>query len=503
MSFHKDLVNKIKSNKRDEVYILLKQIITLINLNLNNNEYFLKEFKQNHADMLLSFLADEKDLKLIPNHFNIILELYTINNWHLTISSYSLVIRILCNLMRFNEALDYLNDAERHNLIIKNRMISPFFETLKNKNNQIYYLESNESKETILDDFNVSRNELLILIDLFERYKKVMSIHEFNCLFLKIKEYLNYHDMNLTILDTRHSIDIHLIIKEIITEIIDIWINNDQIISRITLDLLIDLQNYSDLKGYKINQSELEKYTTIHTSSGLLCKNCNHPLKKHILEKDEKQILQTQLINSHPESQKVLGKFSKWLNEYIKKIKTKDIVYILDGGNIGHSLYQDFSIKAIFKIIENIKNKYKNENNKEPSSKSTDVDNDTKLHIILILHKRHKELLEKTILLEDDILSIYLTPPNHNDDLFWMLASLMFNNSFIITNDLLRDHHVNKLDETLFNRWKDTHLVSYDIHTNIFNYPKEYTIGFQTSNNGFHIPFVEDGKNNWMCLSIQ
>ena len=65
----------------------------------------------------------------------------------------------------------------------------------------------------------------------------------------------------------------------------------------------------------------------------------------------------------------------------------------------------------------------------------------------------------------------------------------------------MRDHHVNKLDETLFKRWKDTHMITYDIHTNDFNYPYEYTDGIQKFINGIHIPVLENDKVTWFCLS--
>ncbi len=489
MSFHRDLVNKIKSNKRDEVYILLKQIIDLINLNLNDNEYFLKEFKQNHAEMLLSFLADEKEQRLIPNYFNILLELYTKNNWQLTLSSYALIIRILCNLHRFNEALDYLNDVERHKLPIKTRLIAPFFDSLNYKNRGDYECNKDDKVD---NDNNINdgdnKNGLLILVDLFDRYPSVMTINEFNKLLIKVNEYITLN----------HILDIRIcsIIKETINQFIKIWITNDLVIPRITLDLLINIKNYTELKDSTITASLLEKYITEHTSIGFTCKNCNTNLKKHILERDEKDILNSQLIISHPTSQKTLTKFQKWMLEYKNKIKTNDIVYILDGGNIGHSLYAEFSMKAIIKIIELIKNKYRE--NKKPGENDKISD---KLHIILILHKRHKEAIDKSLLVDDDIVSIYLTPPNHNDDLFWMLSSLILDKSYIISNDLMRDHHVNKLDETLFNRWKETHLVTYDIHTNEFNYPSEHTIGIQQYENGLHIPVLENDKINWFCLT--
>ena len=320
-----------------------------------------------------------------------------------------------------------------------------------------------------------------------------MTINEFNNLLFKFNEYLNLDSKN-AILDidshtpTHTLINIPLIIKEVINDILHIWIMNDEIIPRITLDLLISFNNFAD---HTITECLLEKYVTTHSSIGMICKKCNDPIKKHILEKDDNLLLKSQLLNAHPNSQKVLNKFDKWMTEYIGKKKTKGIVYILDGGNIGHSLYTEFSFKAIIKIIDLIKNKYQESDEKD------------QLHILLILHKRHKEALEKNMLLEaeDNILSIYLTPPNHNDDLFWMLSALMLENSFIISNDLMRDHHVNKLDETLFNRWKKTHMVTYDIHTNEFNYPTEYTIGIQKSLNGLHIPVSENNNITWFCLS--
>ena len=104
------------------------------------------------------------------------------------------------------------------------------------------------------------------------------------------------------------------------------------------------------------------------------------------------------------------------------------------------------------KLNKNLKNELKNYN------------------ILLVLHQNKKQYFNKIkkekendteIKEKKDNCIIYYKPYNEYDDYYWLLASFMIKNSLTITNDKLKDHHVNKLDETLFNRWKNSHLTSY------------------------------------------
>jgi hypothetical protein len=79
-----------------------------------------------------------------------------------------------------------------------------------------------------------------------------------------------------------------------------------------------------------------------------------------------------------------------------------------------------------------------------------------------------------------------------------MFASFICNYNFIITNDQLRDHHVNKLDEKLFKRWKSNTLITYDLDKLYF--PNTYSVSIQKSTSGYHIPFMTTDLSEWYCL---
>ena len=108
----------------------------------------------------------------------------------------------------------------------------------------------------------------------------------------------------------------------------------------------------------------------------------------------------------------------KELNKFMNFINNINYDYIVDAGNV---LFYKGKINN-----KNINNLYNLCNNKKS---------------LVLIHQRHfkkhpnikKELDERNI-------KYYLTPYNHNDDLFIILAFLHSYNSFIISNDKYRDH---------------------------------------------------------------
>jgi hypothetical protein len=430
MSFHKTLISKIKSNKKSEVYLLLDQLLNNhLNLSLETS-FILNEIKKQHLDLLLSFISTDDNPLAIANYFNMILELYQKRNWSLDASSYSLIIRILCLLSRFDEAFKYLEDIENTDGIVKNRMIAPFFEKLDS-------------------------NYVDVLIILFKKYHSIMLEQEYYYLLSK------YYYSDLTI----------------INQILNVWSNNDFIVTKKELlDLIINIINKVNTNRNTINLS-----TIIENN---ICNLCNNALTKHTLTEEERNQLKTELIISHPESEKNLIKFEIWLTKTILEYES-NIIYILDGGNIGHSNNGVFSFEPIIKMVEKI-SIFK------------------PVIILLILHQRHTKKYKTEInnLVSGNIFGskviVYSTPYQENDDLYWMLSSFILTNSFVVSNDLLRDHHVNKLNEVLFKRWKDNILINYD-YTELYN-PSKYTTGCQSYNNGWHIPFMNDNNQiEWIC----
>lgn len=55
---------------------------------------------------------------------------------------------------------------------------------------------------------------------------------------------------------------------------------------------------------------------------------------------------------------------------------------------------------------------------------------------------------------------LYVTPPNMNDDWFWLHAALT-KDALVVSNDELRDHHFQMLAPRGFARWKDRHRVRF------------------------------------------
>ena len=358
-------------------------------------------------------------------------------------------------------------------------MINPFFEFYKNLN---------------------------VLITLFEKYNQAMCETEYYYLFLNFKTHK---------LSSSESFDEEKV-KDIIEQIFQIWTNNDFIMNEQLLDLVLFWTETKPTTKFK-NKTKIQ--TKINNCSsdivignrnenendddGFFCNNCKNKMIKHILEKGEKEKLSKELILAHPQSEKNLEIFINWFKKNLC-LDENIVLNILDGGNIGHSNKGEFSLEPIKQVLNKLSISKKSENTIN----------------LLILHQRHfkkykteiNELEQLNTQLNNQLNIIhYSTPYQENDDLYWMLASFMsnFRKTFVITNDLLRDHHVNKLNETLFKRWKENHLVTYSYSSdNVIelNYPLEYTIGFQMNKNEngewYHIPVMNETDDNidWYCL---
>ena len=437
-NFHKNLIQNIKLNKREEVYNILEKI---------KNENILG-LKQNHLDLILSFMvSDNNDI----NTINTIIKLYEKYNWKLDLSSYSLIIKFLCSLNHINhinEALSYLEKVEKEiEFSIKNRLISPLFEKLE-------YIK----KE--------------IVIDLFYKYFSIMTEKEYYYLLLYFKN--------------QYSSDNIIEINNIINKIFNIWSENDIIIE------------------YEPRLVELisiwRKMDYVMISEDGKCSKCNNLLVKHKLEKEDKQKLIDQLLSSHIESKDNLLKMIEFFKTTFDNIDFESINYfnILDAGNICHSINGEFSFKTLELFIKYMIKTYE-------------------LSIIfVVIHQKHYKKYKKEITTLINTYSqtegnqynliFYNTPYKENDDLYWILASLLSEckNTNIITNDLLRDHHVNKLDEILFQRWKKNYLSTYNYNHHLnksqINFPSKWTIGTQKN----HIPVLSDNNNDikWYCGEV-
>ena len=483
--FHRNLISLIKSNKRDEIYSILDT------LDINQCE-----MKQYHLDLLLSYIVsdtistsdvnDVNQKQRVSRYLDLILSYYSqlesasssfisISSkgkssnlgLGLSLSSYPLLIRIMCHLGNYQEALNYLGQMEDKQLEIKNRTIAPFFEVLS------------MSQEDHLD----------LLIMLFNKYQNVLTYSQHHQILIEINKHHNSAKISMDYTDNLYKI-------VVIEKIFEIWKENDQILSLSTLDLIQNLTiQPNPLIPLRIEKCNLEFLDGNGSSPIPRCSCCHQHLTQHNLTSQERTLLISQLIQGNKECSK-LKNLMEWVNEYL--IPNQEKTYIIDVGNVGHSQLGVFSIEPVISLINSI----------------NEIEN-TK--IILVSHISHKKELELNLkdmkmkmknTYSKTNLMTYYTPVKENDDVYWILTSLMIENSVVITNDLLRDHHLNKLDETLFNRWRENTLARYYFNftregTNVnIKYPQNYTTGFQTHSHGYHLPFSYNEKENieWYCI---
>ena len=101
---------------------------------------------------------------------------------------------------------------------------------------------------------------------------------------------------------------------------------------------------------------------------------------------------------------------------------------------------------------------------------------------------------------------IFYTPYKMNDDWFFIWAGIHTNNSFVITNDLLRDHINNISEENIvsntLSRWINDYVIRYEFKStsNVsLVFPKDISIKIQKNDEVWHLP-TNDG--NWICQNL-
>ncbi len=455
MSFHTNLIKTIKSDNHESIYLLLDQIIQ------NQN----KDIRKVHIDLFLSFLGTINDHNIILKYYNHMINFYQSNNWKHDLSSYPLMIRISCNINDTYNAIEYIKEMNKYKIPIKTRTIAPILENLS-KN---IHLE--------LEDFK-------ILIELFDKYNNVFTLEQFQHLLIAFKNYKIY---NLNNSDSD-------IIIEKIKKMFEIWCENDTILNHDVFQLLLEwYPNQLELFNNDMNNTNNTNNT--NTTNNITCSRCNIQLKKHQLTFNDRKVLINDILTVYQNKEQQNKYNNQSRNKEKKNINNlllfKGIIesernlnvinkqtIIIDGGNMGHSESGEFSSDPITNFISSMKT--------------------SNVFILLILHQS-RNIHFKDYVIDPDKLMIYYTPYNENDDMYWLLAGFMIKNSLVITNDMMRDHHVDKLDEKLFKRWKDNHIASYE-RMNITK-PSLYTIGVQEHMNGWHIPIMNNDDIKWFCLS--
>ena len=236
--------------------------------------------------------------------------------------------------------------------------------------------------------------------------------------------------------------------EELFMEIFDI-ISNNKIIMKNNI--------FNDTNFVKINNS--------------FCKSCNCQLKKINLTND----LRFKLLNNLKQiyfqnKNEELNKLNIFIDSYNYNV-------FIDGNNILFFKDRKVNNSSYSRLIYIYK--------KLLSLNYTPL---------IFLHRRHKNKIIKD-------LPIYYTPFNMNDDWFFLWSSLKKENTFLLTNDNLKDHIYNisgENDKDSITNWINCYVIRYN-YKNSYNliFPKKYSDIAQTGNNSYHIPFT---NNKWLCI---
>ena len=253
----------------------------------------------------------------------------------------------------------------------------------------------------------------------------------------------------------------------------------------------------NDINGKKISFNLNSKYNCSINEG--ICNSCHNNLGIVDLTLDEKKMLLSNLDDIYIKtlSKKNIHNFSK----FKLFLKDNDFDIIIDVANILYYGERKITFKSYLRINKTI-NKLKII---YPHKK-----------ILLIIHNKYYNYLDSNFqkdiskkiksLFEEwrKITKIYFTPHGMNDDWFIVFAGLTFQKSYVVSNDLFRDHKFQITEEInfedLFSKWYDAYKIAYD-----FDYyqnleiilPIKYSKRVQLNGNHFHIPNGED----WLCIS--
>lgn len=485
MSFPRILIEKIKGESPEEVYDLWDQ----------NTD----KFNQQTTKTFLSFLGSETDLGKMRNYFDQVITLYQ-EKWSYDIPTYALVIRINCLLGEYGTALEELLRLETEGIsgrkkppseLVSTRMVRPFFEKLPDSNPEI-------------------------LIGLFRRYRHLLKSYDYYNLLTKLSSYVEKKGEKSTSKKAlEDSPDLSDFLKyetalttemvlETVRHIIGEFIKRQEIIPKSLMKLI---------------QKWFPDYQLTRINSGTFlngqCFYCNNFLVPQFLSSAERQAMATQILDAY-KSMPALGKLKNWLQ---RERRWEKPTFIIDAGNVGYYQKAAFSYWQIDRMINLLIKKYSSYFQSYFGTKELP-------QIIVFIHHRHLKFKPEKVQLrnrpkreltseEVETMSqsadryitkwkknkyIYSTPSGCNDDLFWLLASFMIEKSITITNDQMRDHHVDKIDSNLFYRWRERHVASYCVieqdGSNVMevNMPLPYSMGFQeivgehSLVKGWHIP---------------
>ncbi|CCW64404.1 unnamed protein product [Phytomonas sp. EM1] len=128
---------------------------------------------------------------------------------------------------------------------------------------------------------------------------------------------------------------------------------------------------------------------------------------------------------------------------------------------------------------------------------------------LIVLHRRHLPELEvanaEVFRIWTEQHAILASPSFLNDDFCWLYAAVRRPNTWIVSNDQMRDHHFSILRPRFFLRWRQRHRITYTVffhpHTRstslVVHTPRPYSVWVQSAlaktaktTRRWHLPFI-------------
>lgn len=228
---------------------------------------------------------------------------------------------------------------------------------------------------------------------------------------------------------------------------------------------------------------------------------------------------------------KILKDFSEWLDAR----QGRPYTAIVDGANVAYFGWGKINVHQLYHMVEALKKQ-----GEYPLVVFPQKYTRQKFHLrqgfMQVLQDEELELLER--LKESG--QMYVVPPMCLDDMYWMLASVSNqtvstnglsidvakNNDegrfpglrpIVISNDKMRDHKLDLLDERSFRRWACSHIVNYKFTEFIEDQQDEREISFRAADifsdeiqgnecpdggMAWHFPVSEWDANERFCLRL-
>ena len=433
----------------DDIINNINTTINNLEIDSNNIHIVLKLY----SNLIKSYHDSSNDSS---NDFPFDLDIITLLNKFSNLSDGSIIsfINILCS-NKYNQLDKALELIDKYN-IHKSSSYNPIFEYLIKTNNydklKLFFIKYVEQNKIIINN-NREVKEFNYNIQFYNSKIKLIKnkISEIAIINSEINnDIITQYCNNIKIEETSIKSETNII--DISDNIIDII---NMVISHNDIDFLLIIMNNLNNPSTKIIDILYEFFSKIHNVKlysfeddidiDISINIIPDEIRLNIMDRISNKIANTNYRNInnqliHTDKNIIQNKWT----EFTQLLESKQFFLIIDGANFGFSNGpNDFNINFIQKTISNIINTHKK-------------------NILFIIHQKHISKINKIKFSNNELsfLTFYTTPFNINDDWFWLYASL-YNKTFILSNDLSRDHGYMLAYQNELKKWVNTYQIKF------------------------------------------